>query len=1109
MKRFLIAFLASLCFFALHSSEWKEESVLSQGSWYKIGVERSGLQFISKSQLAKIGLTPESAYIYGFGGRTISEKEPASAPDDLPPVACVRTEDGIYFFGTGAVDIVSDNERTRNPYSSTGYYFISDRKPENLEFATEQRKPVNGEKAADTFVQRLLHEKELAMAANTGQLALGEDFRANNNQNFNFSLPGKVTDDVGIAVKFATRTTNGSSSLFVSANGQRLPSTTADNIAPVTTSERFIRTQLTEKKADVEGNDLTVGIQYVPGGAVFTARLDYIIASYLRKLELDSEPLIFELEPGAVNAKIEGFVNAHLWDITDPTTPVEITGDLDGETLTFSQTGNEKRRYVAWRKDMKLPESQLTPLGQNQNLHALSVPDMLIIAPSQFHEAAERVASLHREKDGLEVTVLTPAEIYNEFSSGTPDVSAYRRLMTLWRQRGGDKFRWCLLMGKPTNNPRKLGKADNGVEPVLIWQSEGDESQTTSFSTDDFIAMLNDSGAGFDMTSAKLDVAVGRMPVSSSEEALKAALKLERYVNNSDFGSWRNSALVIADDQDKGVHLEQAESVVKNLQAEGNGDDFYINKLYLDSYPLSLTPTGSAYPEAKAKMLKSWQSGELLIDYIGHANAKSWGHEGLLNWTDISTLKTSRPPFVYAATCDFGRWDDDSDISGAEEMWAMPDGGAIGLITASRVVYINSNGVLNNSTMRRMLTRDSSGKGRTVGEIYRDGKNGITGSDSNKLRYLLMGDPALRLLRPSLTVKIDSISGVSLSDARTTGDLPTVKAGSKIEVSGRIVDCHGNLASDFNGFVEPAMFDAESPVETLGNGAEGKKMLYNDRGERISTSRGSVKEGKWRAEMLLPNDIAGNYSPALLTVYAASENGFDASGVTEDFYIYGWNESGEDDLEGPEISNMWLGSEAFVNGGLVADASMLHAEISDESGVYLGSGSIGRAMTIEIDGGDLILTDAAAFCTPVADDPTRVVLDYPLPGLQPGTHSLRLKVWDNNGNSSEASLDFGISARSLKEEILVRPDHNPATTGVEFIVSGSETDGLKPISLSIYNLQGHLLWRTDKVENELTWDLKDHGLNRVERGIYIYRVEMIDSEGHKRAVAGRLAVTGQ
>lgn len=1109
MKRFLISSVVTLCVFLIQGATWKEESALAIGSWYKIGVEQTGLHFISRNQLAKIGLTPESAHIYGFGGRTISESEPALTPDDLPPVACVRTADGIFFFGVGAVDIVSGSERIRNPYSSEGYFFVSDRKPDTPEIKSEKRIPGNSGRVTDSFTQRLLYEKELAMAANTGQLALGEDFRAKNSQNFDFSLPGKTNDEVDIAVKFATRTTNGSSSLFVLANGQRLPSTTTDNIAPVTSSERFIRTQLTEKKATVGGNDLTVGVQYIPGGAVFTARLDYIITSYLRDLRLESDPLLFELEAGITDARIEGFTDAHLWDITDPLSPVEIQGQLDGQTLTFSQSGSSGRRYIAWKNNIKLPEATLSPIIENQNLHGMGVPDMLIIAPAQYREAAERVAEIHRAKDGLEVAILTPTEIYNEFSSGTPDVGAYRRLMMMWRQRGGDKFRWCLLIGKPSNNPRRIGKANNSIEPVLIWQSEGEESQTTSFSTDDLIAMLDDSGAGFDMASAKLDIAVGRMPVSSPEEALGAAIKLERYSDNSDFGSWRNSALIIADDQDNGIHLEQAESVARSLQADGNGSDFAISKLYLDSYPLRLTPTGSSYPEAKEKMLKTWQNGVLLIDYIGHANTKSWGHEGLLNWADIPKLKTTRLPFVYAATCDFGRWDDDTDISGAEQMWAMPDGGAIGLITASRVVYINSNGVLNNSTTRRILTRDSSGKGRTIGEIYRDSKNGLTGADTNKLRYILMGDPAMRLLRPALSVEVDSISGIAVSDALATGDLPVLKAGSRVRISGRIVNSEGAIASDFNGFVEPSLYDAEMPMETLGNGADGRKMLYNDRGERISTSRATAKDGRWRAELLLPNDISGNYSPALITVYAASDDGRDASGSTENLYIYGWSENTDEDTEGPIIQNLWLGEKDFTNGDVVAEGATLHAEISDESGIYLGTGTIGRSMTIEIDGGDLIMTDVAAFCTPVADDPSSVSLAYTLPDLQPGTHSLTLKVWDNSRNSSTASLDFGISARGSKKDLVVRPDHNPATSGVEFIISGSDADGLKPIKLSVYNLQGHLLWESENVENNISWNLTDISSNRVERGIYIYRVEFIDSDGHRKAVAGRLAVTGQ
>ena len=68
----------------------------------------------------------------------------------------------------------------------------------------------------------------------------------------------------------------------------------------------------------------------------------------------------------------------------------------------------------------------------NQDIHGMESPDMLIISPDVYRQAAQKVADLHAETDGLKAVVLSPEAIYNEFSSGTPDVTAFRKVLKMW-----------------------------------------------------------------------------------------------------------------------------------------------------------------------------------------------------------------------------------------------------------------------------------------------------------------------------------------------------------------------------------------------------------------------------------------------------------------------------------------------------------------------------------------------------------------------------------------------------------------------------------------------------------------------------------------------------
>lgn len=1103
--------------FRSDASGYSHHSVLSSGKWVKIEVPRTGMHFIPGDDLKKYGFGDLSKVnVYGYGGGMLSEN--LDSPDDLPLVPSIAVGDGLIFFGSGPVKWrLSDNGETTychigDPYSDHAYYFLSDRETERKEPGRINLTGVQEGDVIDLFVERMVHETDLVSAMKSGRLMLGEDFRANASRNLKFELPGN-SGDVIISTAFGSKTSSGVSSLVFSANGLTLGATTAD-LLPASDS-KLITTTLSVKKVENPGENLDLNIKFNGSGTVSMAALDYIELEYPRKIELHEGMLYFYVNPGIAGLVEIGNATERtmVWDVTDPLNPVIVDCDYENGLIKLP-VKEGYREFVAFEPESV--ENDIIFCGgiENQDLHGLEAPDMLVISPAEYMSAAERFEELHAGTDGLRIVTVTPETVYNEFSSGKPDVTAFRKLLKMWFDRAGGVAgsypNYCLIMSRPTYDNKMVTAVvkNAGYPRIPIWQSPDGESLTTSYSTDDYIGMLEDVSGEFNIANAKINVAVGRMPVKSLQEANYAIDKLEGYMKSEDWGNWRNSVMVIADDGDSGIHLTQAENCIEEMKKGTKGSDMLYEKLYLDSYPLEYTATGKAYPQASARLLSKINEGVLFIDYIGHANNREWGHEHLLTWTDIGKLENKRLPFIYAATCEFMNWDSD-EISGAEALWLNPSGGVIGMLCPSREVLIASNGELNRATSSHFFENDREGKPLSVGEMMLAGKNG-SNTGSNKLRYGLIGDPSLRLRRPVNSVKIDSLGLEAIDDKES---FPVFNAGSTIEVTGHIDNAAAKLLEGYDGVLEISLYAGEKVVTTLGNGDDGEEMVYNDREVCLFKGKTEVKNGRWNTKLLIPADVDDNFSPALLSFYSHSNEGVEANGSFEKFYVYGVTDTVPDDHEGPEIIEIYLNNPGFKTGGEVTENPVLYVKMRDDSGINISGSGIGHDMVLAIDD-KLFFTDLEAYYEPDLMDVTSGTLTYEITGITAGRHNLKFTVWDNAGNSTTEELEFSISALREPAITVLATDVSPATNEVTFII---ETDGgsrLADCRIEVFDMAGRRVWSapvervtTGTKRMNLSWNLNDYGGRRIPRGIYPYRATVVTETGERMRRSSKLAVT--
>ncbi len=1105
---------------------YAENSVLSSGRWVKISVSQTGLHLISNAELSSWGFSdPSKVRIYGYGGNRISDVlSKDNYIDDLPVVPSKQIGRGIVFYAVGPVkwskNSTNNYTHKQNPFSTVGYYFVSDKEMPRNEI---KRIGSNGNfsNAATTFTERIFHETDAVSIGETGHMLLGEDFKYNRTQSFSFSLPGKTTNDVWMECSFVTKTLSSSSSLSFTANGAAIPAVASD-VIPSAPNSGYVHGKIgtTRKSFTVNGDQLNLGITYSSSVTVHLSYIDYIDINYLRAISLSNGRLHFRSSNTAV--KLAGATKStHVWDVTEPLSIKELNTTAVDNGVAWINDYTGDREYAAWNENGSFYSTTFIKNISNQNLHGLTTPDMVIFTVSSWKNQAERIAQLHRNSsDSLRVEIVVQDNVFNEFASGNPDVNSFRKMLKMMWDRGNASSRplkYALFLGRGVYDNRKLSSAIKAlnIKTMPIWQSDEGVSDNDSFTTDDIFGFLEDN-SGQSMNKDIVCISVGRLPVKSSSEAEEVVDKLYKHVYSSPKKNWKNQVLLVADDNDNGIHMTQSEAAFRNFRKSESGQQFFYNKVYIDAFPM----VGNNYPEAHNKMMQKLNEGIAWWNYVGHANPTSWTGEGLLSYTDINNMYLKQYPVLYAATCDFVRWDAQA-VSGAEIMQLNPFGGIIAGISATRPVYISDNELMSNAIAKHAFTRDEDNRFLTLGEIHRRAKNdynlnytdkGNFQGNWNKLRYVLMGDPAMRLCTPELSVRLESIDG----EAVTPEAQVTIKARQHVNLKGAIYDRKGNKMNNFNGVISVSMYDAEKSTTSNGNGKEGAKITFEEQGGIIYAERDSVINGEFSIDAIMPSEVTNNFRPAALNMYAYStENNDDAMGCNRDFFIYGYDETAPEDDSAPVITSFYLNHESFKNGDNVNESPMVIASFFDDQAINLSSSGIGHQITLTLDDSKTY-TDVAQYYTPdIASDATGSIA-YPIENLTAGSHSLRLKVWDTSGNSTESTINFFVTPGLAPIIYDVYSDANPATTEANFYLTHNRPDAMITVTLNVYNLMGRLEWSTtEKGRSDMfksfpiTWDLCDMAGRRVNRGIYIYQAT-ISTDGTQYSTATKkIAVAAQ
>lgn len=805
-----------------------------------------------------------------------------------------------------------------------------------------------------------------------------------------------------------------------------------------------------------------------------------------------------------------------------PTTTVTITKTSGSDVrLDYIVLQFDKEKAMPYLSTATFSEPEYAYRITNQNHHADTPVDMVIIIPAnqQTKMAAERLKALHETYDHLSVRIVPADELYNEFSSGTPEANAYRRYMKMLYDKAptGEEPRFLLLFGDGAWDNRMLTndwKNENPFDYLLCYESENSFSSTNCYVTDDYFCLLDDH-EGANILREKGDIAVGRLTARTAQQAATLVDKIEDYLLNKHAGAWQNTICVMGDDGNNNTHMREADEMAKQVSEAHPA--FIVKKIYWDAYNRVTTSTGNSYPDVNKLVKQQMSNGALVMNYTGHGAAYALSHEQVLKTSDFTTSSSMRLPLWMTASCDVMPFDGQEENIGEVAMM-NETGGSIAFYGTTRTVYSNYNSYMNKAFMHYLLGSSEEGEQFTIGEAVRKAKNRLIsgGSDlgigtdltTNKLQYTLLGDPALKLAMPKLEVKIDEINGIPVS----TGKEIQMSSGQIASMKGHVVG-----AEDFQGTVQLLVQDAEETItcklnDTSSEGAQ-TAFKYRDRTTNVYQGIDSVKNGQFNVRFAIPRDISYSAGSALATAYVISSDLMRSGHGNNDSFVMNGTEEVYNDSIGPAIY-CYLNTPQFVNGGTVNTTPYFYAELRDDDGINASGGAIGHDLELIIDGDFSKTYNLNDYFSYDFGDYQRGTVGFSIPELEVGKHKLLFRAWDVLNNSSTAELDFNV-ATGLEPHILdVDCTRNPATNYTTFIISHDRAGSKLDVQLQIFDMSGRLLWvhqesgMSSGSTYTINWDLSMGNGRRVQTGVYLFRVLISNDDSAQASKAKKLIIIG-